>query len=129
MQCSHCGKCCEETEMELSSKDIKRLEEAGYCRKEFTVIGKDCVTRLRNIGEWCYFYDVSEKRCRVYADRPLGCYLYPIMYLVDDGVIVIDGLCPMGETISDHELRTKGRILIELLKIIEDETVLMAGLN
>ena len=107
--------------MELSGKDIKRLEEAGYRREEFTVTGEDGVTRLRNVGEWCYFYEASEKRCRVYADRPLGCYLYPVMYSVDDGVIVIDELCPMGETISEHELRTKGRILIDLLKTIDDE--------
>ena len=32
MRCSNCGKCCEKTEMELSNKDIKRLEEAGYRR-------------------------------------------------------------------------------------------------
>ena len=115
MQCSHCEKCCEETVMELSSRDIKRLEEAGYHREEFTIAGKDGVTRLRNIGRWCYFYNHVEKRCRVYKDKPLGCYLYPVVYSIGEGVI-IDELCPMGETISEHELRTKGRILIKLLK-------------
>jgi len=106
--------------MELSSKDIKRLERAGYRREEFTVTGEDGVTRLRNIGKWCCFYDIVEKRCRIYADRPLGCYLYPVVYSVNEGVIV-DELCPMGETISERELRKKGRILIEVLKAIENE--------
>ena len=115
MQCSHCEKCCEETEMELSSRDIRRLEEVGHHREEFTVTGEDGVTRLRNIGKWCYFYNHAEKRCRVYKDRPLGCYLYPVVYLIGEGV-VIDELCPMGETISEHEFRMKGRILIKLVK-------------
>jgi len=121
MQCSHCGKCCEETEMELSSRDIKRLEEAGYRREKFTVKGEDGVTRLRNIGGWCCFYNSAEKRCQAYDDRPLGCYLYPVMYSVGEGV-VIDELCPMGETISEPEFKAKGIILINLLKTMENET-------
>jgi Fe-S-cluster containining protein len=101
--------------MELSSRDIKRLEEAGYHQVKFTVTGIDDITRLRNIGKWCYFYNHVEKRCRVYKDRPLGCDLYPVVYSIGEGII-IDELCPMGETISEHELKTKGRILIKLLK-------------
>jgi Fe-S-cluster containining protein len=105
--------------MELSSRDIKRLEEAGYRREDFTVID-DGVIRLRNVDGRCYFYSSSEKNCRVYAKRPLGCHLYPVVYLVDEGVIV-DGLCPMGHTISDRELRTKERTLVKLLKKIDKE--------
>ena len=115
MLCSHCEKCCEETEMELSIQDIKRLEEAGYNREEFTVADKDAVIRLKNTGKWCYFYTHAEKRCRVYKDRPLGCYLYPVVYLIGEGIIIHE-LCPMGETISEHELQTKGKILLKLLK-------------
>jgi Fe-S-cluster containining protein len=104
--------------MELSSSDIKRLEEAGYHQEEFTVMGLDDVIRLRNVGRWCYFYNNAEKRCRVYKNRPLGCYLYPVVYLVGEG-IVIDELCPMGDTISEQELKTKGRTLINLLKTMK----------
>jgi len=114
MRCSNCGKCCEKTEMELSSKDIKRLEEAGYRREEFAVIDDD-VTRLRNVDGRCYFYSLADKKCRVYGKRPLGCYLYPVVYLVNEGAIV-DELCPMGQAITEQELRTKGKILEKLLK-------------
>jgi Fe-S-cluster containining protein len=107
--------------MELSSSDIKRLEEAGYDREEFTATGKDGVIRLRNIGGRCYFYNYDDQRCRVYDDRPLGCYLYPVVYSDDEG-IVLDELCPMGETISKFELRKKGRILIKLLKTLDNES-------
>jgi len=105
--------------MELSSKDVERLEEAGYPREEFVVID-DGVTRLRNGDGCCYFYSHTEKRCRIYRKRPLGCYLYPVVFLVNEGAIV-DELCPMGQTISEQELRTKGKILVKLLKKIDNE--------
>jgi len=119
MRCSHCGRCCEKTEMELSSEDIERLEKMGYRREEFAVIDNG-VARLRNVGGWCYFYSSPEKRCRVYGERPLGCHIYPVVYLVNEGAMV-DELCPMGQTISEQELRTKRKMLDKLLKKMDDE--------
>jgi Fe-S-cluster containining protein len=119
MRCFNCGKCCEKTEMELSRDDIKRLEEAGYRLEEFAVIDNS-VIRLRNVGGFCYFYSLAEKKCRAYGKRPLGCYLYPVVYLMNEGAIV-DELCPMGETISEQELRRKEKILIKLLKNVDNE--------
>jgi Fe-S-cluster containining protein len=105
--------------MELSSDDIKRLEEAGYRREEFAVMD-DGVIRLRNVDGRCYFYSLADKKCRVYGKRPLGCYLYPVVYLVNEGAIV-DELCPMGQTISEQERRTKAKILDKLLKKMDTE--------
>jgi Fe-S-cluster containining protein len=105
--------------MELSSDDVKRLEEAGYSRDEFAVLGGH-VVRLRNVGGWCYFYSLADKNCRVYGNRPLGCRLYPVVYLADEGAAV-DELCPMGHTVSEREFRTKGKILVKLLKKIDGE--------
>jgi len=105
--------------MELSSNDIRKLVEAGYRPDEFAVMD-GCVTRLRNVDGWCYFYSHADKKCRVYTNRPLGCFLYPVVYLVNEGVI-IDELCPMGQTISEKELRMKGKILAKLLKEIDSQ--------
>ena len=104
MRCSNCGICCEETMMELSSEDIEGLEENGYCLEDFAVID-DCVTRLRNVDGYCYFYSRADKKCQIYEDRPIGCFLYPVVYLANEGAIV-DDLCEMGQTISEQELRT-----------------------
>ena len=120
MRCSNCGICCEETMMELSSEDIERLEEMGYRLEEFSVVD-DGVTRLRNVDGYCFFYSRADKKCQIYEKRPLGCYLYPVVYLANEGAIV-DELCPMGQTISEQELRTKGKILDKLLKKIENES-------
>ncbi len=105
--------------MELSRKDIERLEETGYRPEEFAVI-HDGVVRLRNVDGCCYFYSLADKKCLIYRKRPLGCYLYPVVYLANEGAIV-DELCPMGHTISEQELRTKAKILDKLLKKMDDE--------
>jgi len=119
MRCSNCGRCCKKTEMELSRKDIGRLEEAGHRLEEFVVVDNG-VTWLRNVGGWCYFYSLADKKCLVYEERPLGCYLYPVVYLADEGAVV-DNFCPMGHTISEQELRKKAKILFKLLKKIDNE--------
>jgi len=119
VRCSHCGKCCTETEMELSNSDIEKLEKAGYHKNEFTTT-ENGVTRLRNINQMCYFYDPTDKKCRVYKNRPKGCHIYPVVYLANEGA-TIDGLCPMGHTISKQELRTKAKTLIKLLRKMDNE--------
>jgi len=118
MRCSKCGKCCERTEMLLSKEDIERLERVGFSREDFAVTGGNGFTRLGNVGEWCYFYDSEEKKCQVYEYRPLGCRIYPVVYSIDEGVI-IDELCPMRHTISKHELRRKEKILVKHLRKID----------
>lgn len=118
--CSRCGKCCEMTEMEVSGADVERLERLGYSRVEFSILGKDGILRLRNIGNWCYFLDSENRLCRIYANRPLGCRLYPIVYMID-GWITTDSLCPEASKFGQDELRAKGRELINLLKTINNE--------
>jgi Fe-S-cluster containining protein len=120
LRCSNCGICCEETVMELSSKDIARLEKMGYRLHEFAVTHNGSA-RLRNVEGYCIFYSRADKKCQVYEKRPMGCYLYPVVYLANEGAIV-DELCPMGHTISEQELRTKGKILEKLLKKIDNES-------
>jgi Fe-S-cluster containining protein len=106
--------------MELSSSDIERLEETDYRREQFAITNDNGVIRLRNVDGWCYFYSRAEKRCRVYKKRPSGCHLYPVVYLADD-CVTVDKLCPMKRTISKQELKAKGKMLLRLLKRIENE--------
>ena len=119
MPCSNCGLCCEETMMELSNEDIERLAERGYLLEEFAIIDEG-KTQLRNVDGYCYFYNRANKKCRIYENKPIGCSTYPVVYLVNEGMM-IDELCPMGQTISKQELITKGKILDELLKKIDAE--------
>lgn len=120
MRCSHCGKCCEKTEMLLSKADIERLENAGYRRELFVRYDKHGFVQLRNREGYCVFYDEAKNRCKVYKHRPLGCRIYPVIYSEGEGIIV-DDLCPMKNTVSNSELKRKGKKLIGLLKSIDNE--------
>ena len=121
MHCSHCGLCCEKTEMLLSSADVERLERrAGYDRQKFVRSDKHGYVRLKNRRGFCVFYDVEKCRCKIYKHRPLGCRIYPVIY-GEQGGIVVDDLCPMKNTVSEKELKRKGKKVIELLQKIDNE--------
>jgi len=120
MRCSHCGKCCEKTEMLLSRVDIELLERAGYTGENFVRYDRQGFARLRNRKGYCVFYDVERRRCKVYRHRPLGCRIYPIIYSEEERIIV-DYLCPVKNTISNNEIKRKGKNLIKLLQRIDNE--------
>ncbi|MCJ7606898.1 MAG: YkgJ family cysteine cluster protein [Thermoplasmata archaeon] len=117
MRCSHCEKCCRDTEMELCEADIARFERRGYKREDFVRRGDDGIPRLRNTGEYCFFYDHERRRCREYSSRPLGCVIYPVN-MWPDGKVVIDDLCPEASSIGREELGSKVRRLRKLLDTI-----------
>jgi len=122
MRCSHCGICCTETEMLLSKKDIKRLESIGYYKTLFAKYDKQGYVQLKNRDGYCVFYDVQKKRCRVYADRPSGCRVYPVILDEEKGII-LDNICESRETISEQEKILKGRRVIKLLEEIDSEAL------
>jgi Fe-S-cluster containining protein len=120
MHCSHCGICCEKTEMMLSNADIERLQRVGYDRQKFVRHDRHGFARLKNRRGFCVFYDAEKHRCKIYRHRPLGCRIYPVMLSKQEG-IVIDDLCPMQNTVSKTELRRKGKKLIALLQRLDNE--------
>lgn len=117
MHCSHCERCCRETEMPLCNADVVRLERRGYDRLCFTHRGADGIHRLRNSGDYCYFYDHERRRCREYQYRPLGCVIYPVNISID-GEVVVDELCPEASSVGREEFDSKGRRLRMLLDTI-----------
>ena len=120
MRCSHCGICCTETEMLLSNEDIKRLEKKGFHKKFFVTFDKEGYAQLKNRNGYCTFYDQEEHRCKVYADRPSGCRVYPVI-LDEDVGIIIDDICPEKATVTLEEKEEKGQAVIKLLEVIDAE--------
>jgi len=106
--------------MMLSNTDIERLERVGYNRQKFVRYDRHGFARLKNRQEFCVFYDVEKRRCKIYEHRPLGCRIYPAIYSEQEGVIV-DDLCPMKNTVSEIELKRKGKKVKELLQRIDNE--------
>lgn len=106
--------------MYLCNADIARLERRGYHRNDLSYRGADGIPRLRNLGTHCFFYDHVKKRCKEYSSRPLGCVIYPVN-LTPEGEIVIDDLCPEGDTLKQDEVESNGRRLRLLLDTINQE--------
>lgn len=120
MQCSHCGVCCTETEMLLSKKDIKRLEERGYKQSKFVRYDKLGYATLKNRDGYCIFYDQTKQRCSEYANRPSGCRVYPVIVDEEKG-IVLDSICEARNTITEQEKAVKGKRVVKLLEVIDSE--------
>lgn len=120
MRCSHCGVCCTETEMLLSKKDIKRLKNKGYSPENFVQYDKQGYAQLKNCNGYCVFYDRKNHRCIVYADRPAGCRVYPVIVDEESG-IVLDSICKSRDTITQEEKNVKGKRVIRLLERIDAE--------
>jgi Fe-S-cluster containining protein len=106
--------------MLLSNEDIKRLEKKGFHKKYFLKIDKEGYAQLKNRNGYCIFYDLEKRLCSVYADKPAGCGVYPV--ILDENVgIIIDDLCPETASITAEEKETKGKEVIKLLERIDAE--------
>jgi Fe-S-cluster containining protein len=103
--------------MELSTQDLQRLEQAGHLISEFAERGDDGIWRLQNVEGHCVFLEPKGAVCAVYAQRPLGCYIYPIN-LGPDGTMV-DTICPAGDSLTAKEKKKKGALLRRHLREID----------
>ncbi len=110
-----CHECCRETEMQLSEEDIWRLERLGYRRDEFSMV-VDGIRVLKNVEGKCFF--LRDGMCGVYAYRPLGCRLYPVVYDIDTGKATIHDFCPYGSSIDRKEIKKVERVLIKQIREI-----------
>ena len=120
MRCLRCGVCCTETEMLLSKQDILRLEKKGFPVESFVQFDNEGYAILRNRDGYCVFYNVKQRQCDVYADRPSGCRVYPVILDEDKG-IVADHICRAKRTITEQEKIRKGKQVIKLLEKIDSE--------
>jgi Fe-S-cluster containining protein len=107
--------------MLLSEEDIRCLEKLGYNRENFGQLNEEGFAQLKNREKYCVFYDIEGKRCKVYRSRPLGCRIYPVVFCEEEDAAVVDDLCPVGDTVSERKLRSKGKRLVRLLRVIDAE--------
>jgi len=120
MRCLRCGICCRETEMLLSTEDIERLERKGYAREFFAKCDSKGYITLRNYQGYCVFYDIEKRRCKVHADRSLGCRIYPVVYDEAKG-IVVDDVCHAQSTVTEKQKAKRGKKVLKLLEKIDAE--------
>jgi uncharacterized protein len=108
--------------MLLSKKDIKRLEEKGFSENQFVQYDRQGYAQLKNRDGYCIFYDLKNRQCSVYVDRPAGCRVYPV--ILDEEVgIILDEICESRNSITLSEKKLKGKRVIALLKVIDAEAM------
>jgi Fe-S-cluster containining protein len=120
MRCLRCGVCCRETEMLLSNADIARLERKGYSRGFFVRFDRYGYAKLRNLRGCCVFYDAEKQLCKVRADRPLGCRIYPVIYDEEKG-IVVDDICHARNAATEKQKAKRAKKVLKLLETIDAE--------
>lgn len=86
-----CVKCCLNTEMLLSSSDIRQIRSLGFS-EDFFIVKRNGKRQLKNSAGRCIFH--NGRRCTIYNDRPEGCRLYPIILREDTGETDLDSYCP-----------------------------------
>jgi Fe-S-cluster containining protein len=106
--------------MLLSTADIARLETQGYRNESFVRFDSEGYALLRNRQGHCVFYNVQERRCDIYSQRPSGCRVYPVIYDEENGVVV-DSICHAQETITGAEKERKGKRVVKILEKIDKE--------
>ncbi len=115
--CLRCRKCCIETEMILLPSDIERIRSLGYEVERFAEL-RNGFYRLKNVDGRCVF--LTDRGCRIYRYRPLGCRIYPLIFDEDLGPI-LDPECPLANVFSKRclELEVGIRMLRRFLEELE----------
>ncbi|MHA1256267.1 MAG: YkgJ family cysteine cluster protein [Promethearchaeota archaeon] len=96
-KCKNCdGRCCLDTEMLLSKKDINLIlkNSAIELKKEYFVSKQGNYFKLKNYEHHCVFFNIKSKTCKIYNHRPQGCRFYPLIYDKDKGSCLLDSECP-----------------------------------
>jgi Fe-S-cluster containining protein len=114
---NNCIKCCKETQMSLTCKDIKRISKLGFKPEDFIVETKGMY--LKNKLGKCVF--LLEDRCKIYGSRPEGCKLYPLVYNDETKNTLLDNYCPFREYFKVKKSDIKK--IKNLIKEIDSKTL------
>ena len=91
-----CSRCCHNTEMELTDRDIERIVKGGHTDFYLEINGSYV---LKNSGGSCVFLG-DDGRCSIYRIRPKGCRLYPLVMGMPSRRWGLDHKCPHRDEFS-----------------------------
>ena len=112
---NHCIKCCQETRMPLTNKDIERITSIGF-KTKFFIKSRNGWLQLKNKDGRCTFN--NGLMCLIYKNRPEGCKLYPIIYDKDNNCAILDEECPYRtKFLINNSLRKKLFNLVQRVEI------------
>jgi uncharacterized protein len=113
--CLTCGHCCLNTEMQLSEKDILRIEQNHKLDRIDFCVKSEGLFQLKNVDQHCFFLEPKDKTCKIYMDRPTGCGFYPLIFDEETNKCQLDKDCPYWQEFYRHvpELKKRCKALKE----------------
>jgi len=100
--------------MQLTQADLRQIEDVtGQPWSDFAYYDGQAHVILKNTGGHCIFFSPADKMCVVYAARPLGCRIYPLVYDTDSGKCGYDEDCPHPREVSPPKF---ARVQCQLIK-------------
>jgi Fe-S-cluster containining protein len=109
-KCENCGKCCLDTEMVLSYKDVDLIinEYPNHINsQDFIFKNRDGQFQLKNFEGHCVFFSPLLKICSIYKYRPQGCRFYPLIYDFQKKKCIFDKDCPRTYLFHKNKRRLK----------------------
>ena len=94
--------------MLLTNEDIKRIESQGFSRTDFCLPTKEAngFNQLKNVNGRCYFLN-EDGKCSIYTIRPLGCQVYPLVFELSEGDVIIDEDCREVKWFAKQQYETE----------------------
>lgn len=111
--------------MILTPYDIEILKSLGFDTNYFAKMNEQGYYVLRNVNGHCVFFDPKLRKCKIYKYRPLGCRVYPIIFIQDENIITVDDECPAARNVSLEDVIR----VLPLLQRIFKELNLKVNLN
>ena len=104
--------------MPLLKEDILRIAKLGFM-EEYFAIESEGFKVLKNSDQGrCVFHDGT--RCTIYANRPSGCRLYPVIFDENLNRAVKDKLCPFRSEFS-LSLESKKELSKVYFKLMDEK--------
>ncbi len=116
--CNGCTKCCENGIVYTLPEEEERLTKIGV--KLFEIDGVKFIQR-NNDGS-CSMLDKTNKKCSIYADRPMCCRAFPLDIFSRNGKLewAIYNYCPEERIITINKKNNEAELNTEILSYITD---------
>jgi Fe-S-cluster containining protein len=116
--CHDCGnQCCKLGGVVATKNEVDAITERGY-PNHFVKITRDVYGLEWGKDGSCVY--LNDSGCSIYPVRPLGCRMFPVVQTRSHDVILVK--CPLASYLSDDEITTRRRILLQRPKYIIKES-------
>ena len=105
--CFECGAhCCKLGGVVATKKEVDAIVADGHLNHFKQLAENVYGTDWGTDGDCPY---LTNNKCSIYAVRPLGCRMFPVVQTISNGIILVE--CPLGVQLSHRDLVRRKHIL------------------